>query len=99
MTEMQVQSKDKLFMLAINRGITTRTRLFAELELRNGSFQRIFERLKKLGYVKRIKRNIYALTTKGKSFITTELEPNPDVAFGSQGFQDYIEPFPEVFQA
>jgi len=99
MMEMQVQSKDKLFMLAINRGITSRTRLFAELELKNGSFQRIYDRLKKLGYVKRIKRNIYALTTKGKSFITTELEPNPDVAFGSQAFQDYLEQFPEVFQA
>lgn len=99
MTKMQVQSKDKAFMLAINRGITTRTRLFAELELRNGSFQNIFERLKKLGYVERPERSIYALTTKGKSFITTELEPNPDVAFGSQDFQDYLEQFPEVFQA
>jgi len=99
MTKMQVQSKDKLFMLAINKGITSRTRLFAELELKNGSFQRIYDRLKKLGFVERIKRNIYALTTKGKSFITTELEPNPDVAFGTKSFQDYLEQFPEVFQA
>lgn len=96
---MQVQSKDKAFMLAINRGITTRTRMIAGLELKNGSFRRIFERLKKLGYVERLERGIYALTTEGKSYITTELEPNPDVAFGSQDFQDYIEVFPEVYQA
>ncbi|GAJ20760.1 unnamed protein product, partial [marine sediment metagenome] len=42
MTKMQVQSKDKLFMLAINRGIDKRSQLFAELELKNGSFQLIW---------------------------------------------------------
>ncbi len=99
MTKMEVQSRDKAFMLAINRGITNRTRLYAGLELTKGSFQRIYERLKKLGYVESPGRSIYALTTKGKSFITTELEPCPDVSFGSQAFQDYLEPFPEVYQA
>jgi hypothetical protein len=86
-------------MLAINRGIIKRGALFAELNLKNGSFQRIMERLKKLGYIERPGRSIYALTTKGKSFITIELEPNPDVAFGTKSFQDYLEQFPEVFQA
>ena len=99
MMKMQVQSKDKVFMLAINRGVNTRSALFAQLDLKNGSFQRIYERLKKLGYVERLGRNVYALTTKGKSFITIELEPCPDVSFGSQAFQDYLELFPEVYQA
>jgi len=95
MSKERIYLKDKQFLRVLRGGALKRSALTKLLEVSNPTFQRIYKRMEKYGYVEKPSYSYYNLTDQGRNFF----EHNPEVTFGTPKFQKYLKQFPEIFQA
>jgi len=86
------------FLHALHKGIYATAGLKASLEIDTRKFYTVSGNLERYEYIKSLGYATWALTAKGKAYVTTYLEPALVLPFEDSKVQDFLTLFPEPYQ-